>query len=61
MLVMLAMLALACHVAEAKADPVLASEDDEELATQLANPLADLISIPFQGSYNQGAVVRQNE
>lgn len=47
------LLSMSLHGA-AKADPVLASEDDEELATQLANPLADLISIPFQGNYNQG-------
>jgi hypothetical protein len=36
------------------ADPVTANESDEELATQLSNPLADLISIPVQGNYNQG-------
>lgn len=31
-----------------------AAEDDAELATELANPLANLISIPFQGNYNEG-------
>jgi hypothetical protein len=31
-----------------------AADDSVELATQLANPLAKLISIPFQGNYNSG-------
>lgn len=47
------LLAMSVHCAP-NADPVLANEDDEELATQLANPLEGLISIPFQGNYNQG-------
>ena len=51
---LLAILTVVGHDTKAVADPVLASEDDEQLATQLANPLADLISIPFQGNYNQG-------
>ncbi len=32
----------------------IAEEDDSELATELANPLANLISIPVQGNYNGG-------
>ena len=34
--------------------PALAADESEALATQLANPLAALISIPFQGNYNSG-------
>lgn len=34
--------------------PLASAEDDAELATELANPLANLISIPFQGNYNAG-------
>jgi len=34
--------------------PAASAEDDAELATELANPLANLISIPFQGNYNAG-------
>lgn len=32
----------------------LAEEEDAELATELANPLANLISIPVQANYNSG-------
>jgi hypothetical protein len=44
---------LAALLAAASTSPASA-EDDAELATELANPLANLISIPFQGNYNAG-------
>ena len=33
--------------------PALAEETEEALAMQLANPVAALISVPFQFNYNQ--------
>jgi hypothetical protein len=34
--------------------PVFAEENNEELAKKLTNPVADLISVPFQFNYDQG-------
>lgn len=48
------MAAVAIAVCAAGAEPALADESDSELATELANPMANLISIPFQGNYNAG-------
>lgn len=46
--------ALLMALAAPGAGAARAEEDDVELATELANPLANLISIPFQGNYNSG-------
>ncbi len=41
------MIAFGCGTAQAE-------DDSAELAKKLSNPIADLISIPFQGNYNGG-------
>lgn len=48
-----------CLLAQGTA-PAFAGEEDTELATELANPLANLISIPFQGNYNGGIGPAEN-
>ena len=42
-----ALLGLAC------ATPTMA-DDTQDLAKELTNPVADLISVPFQGNWNHG-------
>ncbi len=46
--------AVAVFSALMAAGPAMAEDDSQELAKQLSNPLATLISVPFQGNYNSG-------
>jgi len=36
------------------------SDDSAELAKKLSNPVADLISVPFQFNYNDGFSIRMS-
>lgn len=44
--------ALALMLLAAAPAPAAANEEEAALATQLANPIANLISVPFQGNYD---------
>lgn len=47
--------AVSCLVAVLLAAPLRAQQDETELAKKTQNPVADLISVPFQNNFNFGA------
>ena len=51
--------ALLCGVVAVLMAPGAALGSDEDLARQLANPISSLISLPFQGNFNDNIAPRR--